>query len=89
MSVGSAVTTASTPLHRVRRHLHTLPHSVERDERPLAHDLLGLLGRLRRLQARGAEFREVKLSEHVTEIFKRLEVVGSDLLLLTPERKGA
>lgn len=90
MEVGQVVPSVSTSLHRVRRHLHTIPQaSIERDERPLTHDLLGLLGKLRRVHARGVEFRDVGLSEHVTEIFKRLEVVGSDLLLLNPERKRA
>ncbi len=78
------------PVSRVRHHLQMVTGRPEStDSGQISLDVRRLLVRLRRLQAKGGVFQKVELSSHVQEAFKTLQVVGNELLVLFPERRGA
>ena len=79
------------PVSRVRHNLRMLPGGSEtpRDEKRLRADLRSLLARLRRVHGRGGKLQGVEVSPQVQEAIKTLKMVGSELLVLLPHRKGA
>ncbi len=82
---------AGSPVHRVRHHLRMLPRKPEnlRDENRLRADLRHLVARLSRVHDRGRAFQGVQISDQVQEAMKTLKMVGNELLVLLPQRKGA
>ena len=81
----------STPVSRVRGHLRTVPgkpDSAARDGQ-LVKDLRQLMARLGRLRHRGTAFQGVELSPYLSDALPAMKMVGSELIVLHPERRGA
>ena len=55
----------------------------------LVSDLCSMMARLRRLQKRGSSYTKVELSPHLRDAIKAIKMVGNELIVLQPERKGA
>lgn len=88
---GGTGAVGGSPISRVRNHLHMSlgTQGSPQREGELRRDLQALLARLRRLQARGGDLARVRLSPQVQQMVKSLKVVGNEMLVLMPERKGA
>ena len=82
--------TTGTPVSRVRNHL-----KIGHGRREGAHggearrDLRTLLARLSRVRGRGGPFLEVELGPEVASVTRAYQVVGNEMLVLVPERRGA
>ncbi len=76
---------------RLRHHMRMLPGKQDplKVDGRIRADLRHLLARLRRIRARGGDYQEVQISPHVHEVIKTLKIVGNELLVLLPKRKGA
>ena len=87
----TATPRADTPVRRVRKHLHLVTRQGQpaKDERHLSRDLRTIVQRLRGVHARGGALEGVELGPQVREVMKTLEIVGSEILVLNPERKRA
>lgn len=89
--LGAARSLECTPVSRVRdqlRMMHGTREPKYADPR-LRTDLKTLLARLGRVRARGGAFQGVEISEHAEESVKSLKMVGNEMLVLYPERRGA
>lgn len=81
----------STPVSRVRGHLRTVPGKLEGAARDgqLVKDLRSLMARLGKLRSRGVAFQGVELSPYLCDAVRAMKMVGSELIVLHPERSGA
>ena len=81
---------SGSPVSRVRDHL-----KIGRGKWEGAHggeprrDLRTLLSRLSRVRRRGGPFLDVELGPEVAAVTRAYQIVGNDMLMLVPERRGA
>ena len=81
----------SSPVARVRSQLQKLvpgDQASAPQEWPLISDLRALMGRLRKVQGRGGGLGGVELSPHLNDAARALKLVGNEMLVLVPDRKG-
>lgn len=89
-SSSARVSREGSTVSRVRHHLDVLT-SGRGEGAPagsLIRDLRSLLARLGRVQERGGDFRRIGIGPQLCEAMKAMKLVGSELLVLAPEREG-
>ena len=81
----------SSQIARVRSHLRMVPRRRDTSPREwqLVSDLCSMMARLRRLQKKDDGFARVGISSHLRDAIKAIKMVGNELIVLQPERKGA
>ena len=79
-----------SPVARVRDQLKRSHGRRDNVNDPrLRTDVKTLMARLRKIRSRGGAFASVGFSEHVASTVESLKMVGSEMLVLQPERRGA
>ena len=81
---------SGTPVSRVRDHLKVGHGKRESAQgRQPRRDLATLLSRLSRVRRRGGPFLDVELGPEAAAVTRVYQVVGNEMLMLVPERRGA
>ncbi|MEM7166338.1 MAG: hypothetical protein AAF581_12795 [Planctomycetota bacterium] len=83
--------TESSPVARVSSQLQKPVPGEQGNvpgEWPLISDLRALMGRLRRVQGLGGRLGGVELSPQMRDAARSLKLVGNEMLVLAPDRKG-
>lgn len=79
---------ALTAVDRVRRHLQHSSSRPGADSASVSKDLRTILGRLARVRSRGGAFAKVELGPAARDEANRLQLLGSELLVLEPGTGG-
>ena len=79
----------SSPLSRVRSHLRLVTGTQTSPPRDLVNDICTLVGRLTRLNRLGGDFQNIELSPHLKEAVQTVKLIGNEMLVLKPGRRGA
>ena len=79
-----------SPVSRVRVHLK-IGHGKREGahQREPRRDFRTLLARLSRVRRRGGSFLDVELGPELAAVTRAYQVVGNEMLMLVPERRGA
>ncbi len=79
-----------SPVSRVRDHLKIVHGKREgAHEGEPRRDLRTLLSRLSRVRRRGGPFLDVELGPELAVVTRAYQVVGNEMRMLVPERRGA